>query len=181
MFSIDNFPPKNLSATNCFRQQKYFERVFWGTGRTFFFWLNEISTTKNMADTFSVAHISAVALSGTTSHPDLNSIEDPRGGSPPPPHIWQPQPDAARIWKLSDSRQTCCDSVTRHDLGKFSTFFDVSARPAWERSLEGVPEETSSRQRAEKPAKVSKNRPQTLQNRVLGLPKSSLEPPRRYF
>ena len=111
MFSIDNFPPKNLSATNCFRQQKYFERVFWETGRTFFFWLNEISTTKNMADTFSVAHISAVALSGTTSHPDLNSIEDPWGGSPPPPHIWQPQPDAARIWKLSDSRQTCWDSA----------------------------------------------------------------------
>ena len=89
MFSIDNFPPKNLSATNCFRQQKYFERVFWGTGRTFFFWLNEISTTKNMADTFSVAHISAVALSGTTSHPDLNSIETPRGGPPPPTHPWR--------------------------------------------------------------------------------------------
>ena len=181
MFSIDNFPQKKLSATNCFRQQKYFERVFWGTGRTFFFWLNEISTTKNMADTFSVAHISAVALSGTTSHPDLNSIEDPRGGSPPPPHIWQPQPDAARIWKLSDSRQTCCDSVTRHDLGKFSAFFDVSARPAWERSLEGVPEERlrgnvpknqrKSRKIAPRPSKIE---PRGLQNRAWS-------PPRRHF
>ena len=152
-----------------------------GNRANIFFLLNKISTTKNMADTFSVAHISAVALSGTTSHPDLNSIEDPRGGSPPPPHIWQPQPDAARIWKLSDSRQTCCDSVTRHDLGKFSAFFDVSARPAWERSLEGVLEERLRGNVPKKPAKVLKNRPQTLQNRAPGPPKSNLEPSKTSF
>ena len=46
-----------------------------------------------------------------------------------------------------------------HDFGKFLAFFDVSARPAWERSLEGVLEETSSRQRAKKLAKVLKSSP----------------------
>ena len=40
---------------------------------------------------------------------------------------------------------------------------------------------TSSRQHAKKHAKVSKNRPQTLQNRALGPPKSSLEPSKTPF
>ena len=48
-----------------------------------------------------------------------------------------------------------------HDFGKLLAFFDVSARPAWERSLEGVLEETSSRQRAKKLAKVLKIIPRT--------------------
>ena len=65
-----------------------------------------------------------------------------------------------------------------HDFGKFLAFFDVSARPAWERSLEGVLEETSSRQRAKKLAKVlkiisrpSKTEPRSLQNRTWSLPR----------
>ena len=60
-----------------------------------------------------------------------------------------------------------------HDFGKFLAFFDVSARPAWERSLEGVLEETSSRQRAKKLAKVlkiiprpSKTEPRSLQRKA---------------
>ena len=40
-----------------------------------------LSTTNNLADTFSVAHVSALALSGMTSHPDVNSMEDPEPGA----------------------------------------------------------------------------------------------------
>ena len=47
-----------------------------------------LSTTNNLADTFSVAHVSALALSGMTSHPDVNSIKDPRWGiAAAPPYL----------------------------------------------------------------------------------------------
>ena len=72
-------------------------------------------------------------------------------------------------------------AVTRHDLGKFSAFFNVSAGPTWERSLEGVLEGCFRGNIQKKQAKVSKNRPQTLPKRAAGPSKSSLEPSKTLF
>ena len=78
-----------------------------------------------------------------------------------------------KVW-----RANMANMAPWHDFGKFLAFLDVSARPAWERSLEGVLEETSSRQRAKKLAKVlkiiprpSKTEPRSLQNRAWNLPR----------
>ena len=71
--------------------------------------------------------------------------------------------------------------VTRHDLGKFSAFFDVSARPAWERSLEGVLEE---RLRGNVPKNLRKSRkiiPRPSKIEPRGLQNRAWSPPRRHF
>ena len=72
-------------------------------------------------------------------------------------------------------------AVTRHDLGKLSAFFHVSDRPTRERSLEGVLKGRFRGNIPKKPAKVSKNRPQTLPKRTAGRSKSSLEPSKTLF
>ena len=69
--------------------------------------------------------------------------------------------------------------VTRHDFGKYSFFLtyqlNQQGRDRWRTGG------TSPRQHAKKPAKVSKNRPQSLQNRALEPPKLNLEPSKTLF
>ena len=75
--------------------------------------------------------------------------------------------------------------VTRHNLGKFSVFclrFSSTNMGEIAGGISGGSTGgTSSRQHAKKLAKVSKNRPQSLQNRALGPPKLNLEPSKTLF
>ena len=119
-------------------------------------------------------------------------LNTPRGG-PLPPHpfvlgrcgralgswrSWRSWRLCLQMWKPSDSRQTFRDSSNSHLFRRIgSTNMGETAGG----TSGGSTGETSSRQHAKKFLQMSKNRPQTLQNRALGPPKSSLEPSKTFF
>ena len=119
--------------------------------------------------------------------PAQEILKTPRGG-PPPPHpfvlgrcgrvldswrSWRSCRLCLQMWNPSDSRQTFYDSAIAYLFRCIgSTNMEEIAGGISGVSTSG----TSSRQHAKKSTKISKNRRQTLQNRALGPPKSSLEP-----
>ena len=128
-------------------------------------------------------------------------LKPPRGG-PPPPHpfvfgrcgralgswrswrsgrswrSWRSWRLCLHMWKPSDSRQTFCDlanSQLSRRIGS-TNMGEIAGGTSG-----GSTGATSSRQHAKIFSKMSKNLPQTLQNRALGPPKSSLEPSKTPF
>ena len=135
-------------------------------------------------------------MSSTLRTPSVGGgLNTPRGG-PPLPHpfvlgrcgrvldswrswrSWRSCCLCFQMWNPSDSRQTFYDSAIAHLFRRISsTNMEEIAG-----GISGVSNGgTSSRQHAKKLAKVSKNHSQTLQNRALGPPKSSLEPSKTLF
>ena len=97
-------------------------------------------------------------------------LKAPRWGTPPATHSVSTSPIAARTRKHRHSRQTSWGA--RQDLGHFSA---SNAPMMQDKSVAKCLPPRKGLQASFATSKTSENRAQTLQKRVLGLPKSSPE------